>query len=266
MTAAEDSFRAGDVASALTHLQSEVRQKPADPKLRIFLAQLLMVNGQWDRVLNQLQVIEEMDASALPMVRTYQHAIQCERFRDSVFAGERLPLLFGDPQPWVAMLAQAVSLHGKGHVAQAAELRAQAFELAPESSGTLNGTQFAWIADGDSRLGPVFEVLLNGNYYWVPMHRVQRMTIEAPEDIRDLVWVPANFTWTNGGEASGLIPARYSGSDKSDDDAIRLARKTEWSQPQEDIFIGSGQRVLVTDGGEVGLLEVRELIFDEASA
>jgi type VI secretion system protein ImpE len=266
MTAAEDSFRAGDVANALTHLQSEVRQKPADPKLRIFLAQLLMVNGQWDRVLNQLQVIEEMDASALPMVRTYQHAIQCERLRDSVFAGERLPLLFGDPQPWVAMLAQAVSLHGKGHVAQAAELRAEAFELAPESSGTLNGTRFSWIADGDSRLGPVFEVLLNGNYYWVPMHRVQRMTIEAPEDIRDLVWVPANFTWTNGGEASGLIPARYPGSDKSDDDSIRLARKTAWAQPQEDIFIGSGQRVLVTDGGEAGLLEVRELVFDEASA
>jgi type VI secretion system protein ImpE len=264
MTAAEDSFRAGDIASALTHLQADVRKQPADAKLRIFLAQLMMVNGQWDRALNQLQVILEMDASAIPMVRTYQSAIQCERLRASVFAGERSPLLFGDPQPWTAMLAQASLLHGKGHVAQAAELRAQAFEAAPESSGTVNGEQFEWIADGDSRLGPVFEVLLNGNYYWVPMHRVQKLVIEAPEDVRDLVWVPANFTWTNGGEAAGLIPTRYPGAEQSDDDAIRLARKTEWSQPQDDVYIGSGQRLLVTNSAELGLLEVRELIFDAA--
>jgi len=262
MTAAEDSFRAGDLAGALAQLQAEVRQKPADAKLRIFLAQLLMVNGQWDRVLNQLQVIEEMDAGAIPMVRTYQHAIQCERLRASVFAGERSPLLFGDPQPWAAMLAQAALLHGKGHVAQAADLRAQAFEAAPTSAGTLNGQRFEWLADGDSRLGPVFEVLLNGSYYWVPMHRVQRIVIEAPEDIRDLVWTPATFTWTNGGEAAGLIPTRYPGSELSDDSSIRLARKTEWSQPQDGIYIGSGQRLLTSDGAELGLLELRELVFD----
>jgi type VI secretion system protein ImpE len=265
MTAAEDSFRAGDLPGALTHLQAEIRQKPADAKLRIFLAQLLMVNGQWDRALNQLQVILEMDASAIPMVRTYQAAIQCERLRASVFAGERSPLLFGDPQPWTAMLAQAALLHGQGHIAQAADLRAQAFDAAPTSSGTINGQKFEWLADGDSRLGPVFEVLLNGNYYWVPMHRVQKISIEAPEDIRDLVWVPANFMWTNGGEAAGLIPARYPGSEQSDDNAIRLARKTEWTQPQEDIYIGNGQRLFVSDAADVGLLEVREIEFDQAA-
>jgi type VI secretion system protein ImpE len=266
MTAAEDSFRAGDIDGALTQLQAEVRQKPADEKLRIFLAQLLMVNGQWDRALNQLNVIQEMDAGALPMVRTYQRAIACERLRESVFAGEHSPLLFGDPQPWVAMLAQAVALHGKGHVQQATDLRSQAFETAPESSGTINGTRFAWIADGDSRLGPVFEVLLNGNYYWVPMHRVRSVTIEAPADVRDFVWTPANFVWINGGEAAGLIPTRYPGSERSDDAAIRMARKTDWQQPAADVYVGSGQRVLVTDSVETGILEIRELLFDETSA
>jgi len=266
MTAAEDSFRAGDIAGAMAQLQAEVRQKPADPKLRVFLAQLLMVNGQWDRALNQLQVLEEMDASALPMVRTYQHAIQCERLRASVFAGDRSPLLFGDPQPWVALLAQSLALHGKGHTTQAAELRAQAFEAAPESSGSINGAPFAWLADGDSRLGPVFEVLLNGNYYWVPMHRVQRIIVDAPEDVRDLVWTPANFTWTNGGEIAGLIPTRYPGAENSDDEAIRLARKTEWTAIEQDGYLGSGQRVLMSDAAEIGLLEVRELIFDGATA
>jgi len=261
---AEESFRAGDTAGAMAQLKAEIRQKPADPKLRVFLAQLLMVEGQWDRALDQLEVLQQLDAGALPMVRTYQHAIQCERLRAGVFAGERTPVLFGDPQPWMALLTQSVALYGKGKLAQAADLRAQAFSAAPESAGTLNGARFNWLADGDSRLGPMFEVLLNGNYYWVPMHRVQKIVIEAPEDIRDFVWTPASFTWSNGGEAVGLIPTRYPGAERSDDSAIRLSRKTEWTEIQ-DGFVGAGQRVLMSDSAEVGLMEVRELVFDAAS-
>src|SRR5882757_2735682 len=166
MSTAEQSFKAGELSQSLASLQSEIKQRPADSKLRVFLAQLLMIQGQWDRALNQLKVVEELDAGTLPMVRAYQSTIQCERFRDSVFAGERSPLLFGDPEPWAAMLVQALSLQAQTHLAQVEDLRAQAFELAPETSGVLNGERFAWIADADTRLGPIFEVLLNGSYYW----------------------------------------------------------------------------------------------------
>src|ERR1700687_2388446 len=50
-TAAEQSLRDGDPFVALKHLQNEVRAKPADAKLRVFLFQLLSVLGQWDRAL-----------------------------------------------------------------------------------------------------------------------------------------------------------------------------------------------------------------------
>ena len=54
--AAEQSLKGGDPAAALAHLQEQVRAKPADARLRIFLFQLLCVTGQWDRALNQLSV------------------------------------------------------------------------------------------------------------------------------------------------------------------------------------------------------------------
>ncbi|MEJ1963362.1 MAG: type VI secretion system accessory protein TagJ [Gammaproteobacteria bacterium] len=54
-------------------------------------------------------------------------------------------------------------------------------------------------------------------------------------------------------------PARYAGSERSTDNFIRLARKTEWRTPGADQYAGLGQRVLATDADEVGLLEVREL-------
>ena len=256
---AEERFRVGDLAGCLKDLQAAVRKEPADAKLRVFLAQLLMVQGDWDRAVSQLKLVSEVEASALPMSHAYGTAIQCERVRSDVFAGARSPVLFGEPEPWIAQLMQSLTLLGKGNAQQASELRAQAFDAAPATAGKLNGTEFEWIADADSRLGPILEVLLNGAYYWVPMHRISRVTIEPPSDARDLVWVPAQFRWVNGGEAMGMIPTRYPGSELHDDPLVRLARKTEWRQLDDDTFVGQGQRVLATDNQEIGLLELREL-------
>ena len=104
-------------------------------------------------------------------------------------------------------------------------------------------------------------MLLNGVYYWVPVHRVSKISIEAPADARDLIWIPAQFTWTNEGEAMGFIPARYPGSEAAEDDLIRLARKTEWKEMAPDSFQGIGQRLISTDANEYALLAVREIIL-----
>ena len=64
---AEQSLKYGDPAAALAQLQEQVRARPADPKLRIFLFQLLCVLGQWERALNQLKVASGLDPAALAM-------------------------------------------------------------------------------------------------------------------------------------------------------------------------------------------------------
>ena len=37
----------------------------------------------------------------------------------------------------------------------------------------MNGQPFDWIMDGDTRLGPVLELMMKGTYYWVPQQRVK---------------------------------------------------------------------------------------------
>lgn len=258
---AEDSFRQGDLGACLAQLQADVRRHPDQSRLRIFLVQVLMVRGEWDRALTQLGVLKELDAEALPMVHSYSAAIQCERLRAAVFRGERSPLLFGEPEPWMAQMIQAAGLEAQGPGSQAEDIRGAALEAAPATAGTLNDVPFEWLADADVRLGPLLEVLLNGNYYWVPVHRVQEMRMEAPKDIRDLVWLPVEFVWTNGGEAVGFMPTRYPQSEASEDDAIRLARKTEWTGP-----VGLGQRIFATDELEMPLLDVRSIKFGRLPA
>jgi type VI secretion system protein ImpE len=73
------------------------------------------------------------------------------------------------------------------------------------------------------------------------------------------VWLPAQFTWANAGEAVGLIPSRYPGTTSEDDPEILLARKTEWASPASDVYLGLGQRMLVTDRDEHPLLATREI-------
>ena len=98
----EALLAAGDPQAALEALQARVRERSADPKLRVFLFQLLCVLGQWQRALNQLEVCGELDAATLPMVNTYREALKCEAVREAVFAGKTTPMIFGRPQPWIA--------------------------------------------------------------------------------------------------------------------------------------------------------------------
>ncbi len=196
------------------------------------------------------------------MLHTYSAAMQCEQLRAQVFSGARSPLVLGQPLPWIAQLLQALALQADGKTEQATALRNEGLASATPTAGTLNGRPFEWLADADSRLGPILEVLLNGAYYWVPFERIQRIVVEPPADARDLVWLPAQFTWTNGGEALGLLPVRYPGSEKSTDASICMARKTEWSLVGDDHYVGLGQRVLASDRDELGVLEVRQLVLN----
>jgi type VI secretion system protein ImpE len=216
--------------------------------------------------LTQLGVLADMDASTLAMVQVYGEALRCETFRAEVFAGRRAPLVLGEPEPWLAWLIEALRVSAEGRTEHTRALRDRAFEEAPAIPGTLDGRAFAWLADADPRLGPVLEVILKGQYYWVPTGRVAELRIEPPADLRDLVWLPAQFRWTNGGEAVGLIPTRYAGSEASPDPAIRLARKTVWEDHGAVGVRGLGQRMLATDEGEYPILDVRQVSFTVTEA
>jgi type VI secretion system protein ImpE len=243
-----------------------VRQEPSKPELRVFLFQLLSVMGQWERAQTQLDVAADLDAGTLAMKQMYSEALRCERVRAEEFAGKRSPLIFGEPDEWMALLIEALLVSGSAREKHAQELRARAFELAPTTAGTLDGQAFEWIADADMRLGPVCEAIINGRYYWVPFARLSRLDVEAPADLRDVVWMPAHFEFTNGGETVGVIPTRYAGSESTEDPLVKLARKTTWLEDAPDMFVGIGQRVLTTDSGEHPLMDIRSIRFGAAAA
>ena len=262
----EESIRAGKLDEAMASLKDSIRQNPADGKLRIFLFQLLCVNGDWEKALTQLSLVGDLDIDSKLLAQIFGPVIQCEALRAEVFAGKRSPLIFGEPQEWIGLLVHANAIAATGRLREAREHMDRALEAAPAVSGSLNEHDFEWIADADSRLGPVLEAMIDGKYYWVPFNRIARIHISRPSDLRDLVWIAATFTWANGGESSGLIPVRYAGSEASPDSGIRLSRKTDWEDAGEGFFFGKGQRLFATDGGEYPLLETLVVKFNQPVA
>lgn len=254
-------FRDGDLSGSLASVSSAVKQAPADPRLRVFLSQILMVRGDWKRALNQLKVLAELDASALPMVHGYRAAILCEQLREAVFAGQRMPMVLGDPPRWIALQLQSLQQAASGRFIEAGELRERAWEECPEVSGEIDGVRFSALIDSDTRIGPAIEALIEGSYFWIPLERVREIGLEKPADIRDLVWLPAEFRWDNGGTAVGFIPSRYPGS-ASAADPLALSRRTEWREEAGDCVHALGQRVWATHDHDHSMFEVRKILVD----
>jgi type VI secretion system protein ImpE len=254
----EAALARGDLDAAMRSVMDEVRTAPAALGPRMALFQLAAVAGDWDRARRQLDTIARLDPEAAMMAQAYGAAIDAEATRRAVFAGRERPVCLGEPPAFVAMLAEALLLDAQGEGGAAGALRRQALEAAEPVEGTLNGTPFAWIMDADTRLGPVLEAVVQGQYRWLPFSSMRELRAEPPKDQKDLIWAAVRVTLANGGELPEFVPVRYPGSEASPDAALRLARATAW-QDAAGGQRGLGQRLLAADTADHPFLELRRL-------
>lgn len=272
-----------NLQDALTRLESEVRSVPGSASHRWALAELLCVLGHWERALKQLQVGARMpdskDAQWQAKAHMLRGLIRAEAQRSEVFAGQLLPVPVVDRPPWMEDLARAVAANETGDHAQADRLRRCALDQAPTSAGvcTLQGDAaagttseqpFAWIADTDTRLGPVCECMLAGGYRWLAYADIATLQLACPASLLDLVWLPVTLqlrgTQAGAQQLRGFLPTRYSGTDNiaaelgsSQRDALMLSRLTRWQDVGETGVFALGQKTLMSAEGDIPLLGIR---------
>jgi type VI secretion system protein ImpE len=254
----KEAINSGQLDVALEELEADVRKNPADLELRIYLFQLLSVLGQWERVINQLNFIAEMKVHKV-MAEIFIPLVQCELLRSSIFAGKEKPSIFGEPQAWAELMIKALQVEVSGDLQMAAQIRSEALEKAPETAGKIDGESFDWICDADSRLGPVLEACINKKYYWIPWDAIKSIVFHPPSDLRDLVWAPVEFVWSNQDKAKGHVFVRYPGTDKADNYQLKLSRLTQWEEKHENQFHGLGQKIFTTGQKDYSLLDIRSL-------
>ena len=259
---AEDFLRLGDLDSCKKALFDQIKKSPSDVKLRIFLFQLSCITEDWTKASGQLDVIRELDDSALSLVNTYSQLISCENKRQDVLQGKINATCFGQPPSWLAYYIQAYQKTVAGKFEDALALITIGAEDAPQISGVMDKEHtFEWLCDGDLRFGPVIEIILNGGYYWLPMENILKLEFEPVEDLRDLVWRPVNLILKNNGTLIGFVPVRYPSNDSTTNSHL-LSRICNWLEPTKDLFLGNGHRIFISEDKEFSLLEISSIEFN----
>lgn len=260
MAQADELLAAGDVAGARQQLIEEVRASPGDLRVRMFLFQMCALLGEWERAKAQLETMAKLEPEARMLSVAYTQCIDAEAERAAVFSGEAQVSIMSKTD-WGETLAKALQARQSGGD-DADALYAQAFDAAPMSGGkTDTGVEFDWIADADPRLGPTTEVIIAGRYGLMPFSALEKLTINEPQDLRDTIWMPAQFGIAGGGEVAGFIPVRYPGSEQSEDAAIVRGVSTDWVVEGETEYPIGHRLLAFSDGTEVPLQHLREIEF-----
>ncbi len=231
---AKEFYQAGKIEDAVQVLAAELRNDPTDVRNRTFLFELLCFMGELDRAEKQLDILSDISKEAGMGTLIYRSAFQAERLRREMFNKKTFP------QTTAESTTKAI----------------------------LNGAAVDSVEDADPRIGPRLEVYAAGSYLWLPLAHIASIRMEAPKRVRDLIWIPAIMK--TGPKCGGLnlgevmIPALTPFAYRHVDNAVRLGRQTVWEET-DGTTAPAGQKLLLVNGEEFPILEVRTLEFPVAS-
>lgn len=264
MSQAKALVDAGKLGEAIEEVTRQVKAHPSDVSHRTFLFELLCFAGEWDRAEKQLDVIAHQDLKSEIGSQVYRNNIKAERDRRRLFSDGLQPHFLTEPPAYVDLHLAAINRLREGNTAEARQTLDRAEEERPALSGTFNGERFEDFREWDDLLGPVLELIVNGQYTWLPFEQIQRMEVNAPKQMRDLVWASARIEASDSTIGEVYIPALYAGSSEHGNDQVRLGRMTDWNRVSDDLSLAVGLRVFLVDGEDKPLFEARLVEFDHA--
>jgi type VI secretion system protein ImpE len=256
---ASELFDAHRLQEAIDVQTQEVKKSPGDPAKRAFLFNLLVFSGDLERARRQLDAVSYDDVQRDLAVQTYRHLLDAEEARRRLFREGLAPGHLGEQPEHVRLRLQAVNRLRENSPAEALEALTRAAECSPAVRGQLNGKPFELLRDADDLFGTVLEVMAHGQYMWLPLEQVIRLTMKPPKYRHDLIWVPARLQARNGLSGDVFLPALYPGSHEHPDDQVKLGAITDWKQTDGGPTLALGLRTFVVDEDAVSLLEWREL-------
>jgi len=225
-------YREGKLREAIKALGDELRSNPLDAKRRTFLFELLVFAGEYDRAEKQLDLLAGANAGAAAGTLLYRSALHAERTRQAMFSNHETPALTDE------------AVHG----------------------GVWNEMPFTEFSDPDPRIGANLEVFIAGSYTWIPVHYLRKLEIEAPVNLRDLMWARArvetssDFRLQELGEV--LLPVLCPLSSSHPDESVQLGRESAWEPDETHGEIPFGAKMILIDEVEVPLLNIRSVVWN----
>lgn len=261
-----------NLAETKNILEEQIRNSPEDVEKLWILVQWLCLLEEWPRALKLIPKVTRMQAGFAQSAHVLRSLIQAQQQRDYVFAGNRFAQPVLPWMPWMEQLAQALQHHALGEEKISNELRLTALEQASAWQGQTPLGPCTWLADSDSRLGPICELIYSGSYCWLAWAEIEKLEVNPPTCLLDFMWLPAQVTLKPNSTFSKplltFIPVRYPGtmayiknglSAEPQHLSLILGRQTLWQDNSETAICGIGQKTWISDAGDFSLFESRSL-------
>ncbi|PRX32028.1 type VI secretion system protein ImpE [Paraburkholderia sp. BL18I3N2] len=256
-------------AAQIEMVEANIRSQPTLATHRWMLFQWLCITYQWTRAIQQLQVFAQLEPSQGSVAHACRDLIRAEHWRAKVMAGQQEPgWVFGDAPAWIHGMLSALKLSAQGQQDASDDARERALDLAPLVPGHTSNQRFEWIADSDSRLGPVCELITAGRYRWLSLADLASWRIERPSTLLDLVWAPCTLSLTDGAMVRGFMPARYplaAHGSPVPRATLQLGHETVWHESGRTAVIASGRKTWTTSAADFDLFELADCSFGPAA-
>ncbi len=255
------SLLEGDrLADAVASMGARLRAAPADHAARTTLAELLCLEGAYERAEAQLAIVAQQDVARPVAIARLRHLIRAAMAREAWFAGGAVPALLAAPTKLQRVAIDLALAMRAGEAARVAELLAQAEDARPKLAGTADGAAFEDWRDVDDRSAWFLEVFSHdGGYLWVDPASVAGLQFTAATRPIDLLWREARMSLHDGRVAEIVVPAQYAGT--APEEAQRLARRTDWDEQPGGAWVGTGQRLWLLGEEAQGVLDLAEITF-----
>jgi type VI secretion system protein ImpE len=252
----------GDLAGALADATAAVKQSPADTATRGLLAELLCLNGEFERADTHFGLVATQDPGTAIGISLLRRLIRAEAARGDWYSAGRLPELLGDSQADLRPYIEAGVALRLGEAERAAALLIAAESHRTPRPGRCNDRAIDDFRDLDDGCGGFLEVFTGaGDYRWVPLDAIRAIQFEPPRRPRDLIWREADLELTSESRGTVFVPTVYRGL-AADTDAYRLGQASEWLEPVAGLVRGKGQRCFLAGDEALGALELESVEFD----
>ncbi len=255
-------LRAGKLEEARDELGARVKRSPGDTAQRTLLFQVLCFCGQWDRAERHLDVLAAMEPERETGIQVFRNLVRCEKEREDVRARRRRPTFAPETPFYAELYFDMLDKLEQGRWEEAGEVFAEIERQLPGFRGVLNDGGFERFRDTDTLLAPFLEAMVYDRYVWIPLEAVREWTLAQPKTLLDTLWVPVRIDTWQGLNMQCFMPVLYPGSHEHADERVRMGRVTDWVERGGGFARGVGQHVYETDGGDVALLEIRQITFE----
>ncbi len=238
--------------------RDHVKARPTDKDGRHFYIDLLVLAGDYEKADAQCNLAATFSPQDGVGFSLFRNQLRAMAARNAWFETGAVPDFPGGPSALdqLAMRANIAARSGDADTARTAlaELDEKRGNVPIGHDGRSAGD----IRDLDDRVPHALEVLTNGGrYLWIDYGRIESLSIDPMSRPRDLAFRGAELTLRDGAIASVLLPAIYHGA--GDDVGLLLGRETRWSEDDQPLGTGFGQRCLLIGDDVVPFHEIGAL-------